>query len=234
MSRWFRMEDFKWLPTKAQLRGSGIDLLLEGWKPPKPIIEPGTRVMALGSCFARYFVLWLAEHGFNRSVPDSPYNALIQNAFAFESAAVIAQQLRWAFGEFDSRNALWVDRSQELFEATEERRLLVRRILEQTDVLVLTLGLSEVWYDQETNEPLWRAIPERYYDSNRHKFKVNSLSDTLASLKKIDELCTSYLPELKIVFTLYSLTSQVEGDVSSNLGAHCECGVEGDLACRSR
>jgi len=202
MGRWFKKEDFNWLPSKSELRKMGLACLLDGWKPDKPIIDQHTRVIGLGSCFARYFILWLADHGFNKSIPDSPYNALIRNSFGFENISVIAQQFRWAFGEFDSRNALWIDRKRELFEATEERRMLVRQTLEQTDVLVLTLGLSEVWYDESSGEPLWRAIPAKYYDPQRHLFRVESIGSTVASLQKIDELRERYLPNLKIIFTV--------------------------------
>ena len=200
--QWFTTENFHWLPSKRQLRESGLQSVMEGWTPSAPIITPETRVIALGSCFASYFVIWLAEHGFNKLLPESPYNALIRNAFAFESVAVIAQQFRWAYEEFDPQNALWIEKSKERFEATEERRMLVRETLEKIDVLVLTLGLSEVWYDQVTNEPLWRTLPKKYYDPKRHNFKVETVSSTLACLEKIDALRAKYLPNLKIIFTI--------------------------------
>jgi hypothetical protein len=200
--RWFKTEDFKWLPTKSEMRTSGLESLMDGWKPKKPFIGPETKVIALGSCFASYFVIWLAEHGFNKLVPQSPYNALIRNAFAFESVSVIAQQFRWAFGEFDSKDALWVEKSKELFEPSEDKRLIVRETLEEIDVLVVTLGLSEVWYDSLSNEPLWRAMPKKYYDPNRHIFRIESLASSLASLQKIDELRERYLPKLKIIYTV--------------------------------
>jgi hypothetical protein len=202
MHRWFTREDFNWLPTKEELNVSGLESVLQGWKPEKPIIEPSTRVIALGSCFARYFVLWLADHDFNQRIPKSPYNALIRNGSGFESAAVIAQQFRWAFDKFDSQNALWFDPERKLFEATEERRLLVRDSLLNTDVLIVTLGLSEVWYNNTTNEPLWRAIPRKYYDPQKHVFRVESFANTVKALEDIDAIRDKYLPNLKIIFTI--------------------------------
>jgi hypothetical protein len=47
-----------------------------------------------------------------------------------------------------------------------------------------------------------RAIPRKYYDPQRHTFRVESLSNTLACLQKIDELRERYLPKLKIIFTI--------------------------------
>ena len=94
--------------------------------PAEPLISRATRVVAIGSCFARYFILWLAEHGFNESIPQSPYNALLRFGSLLESPASIAQQFRWAFGELDDNAVVWIDKNKEVFEASEERRQLVR------------------------------------------------------------------------------------------------------------
>ena len=190
------------IPTKAQIAESGIAPILEGWSPARPLIGADTRVIGVGSCFARYFVLWLAERGFNRAVDSSPYNALVRYSAAFESPAVIAQQFRWAFDEFDSKNALWIGKDREVFEPNEERKRLVRETFEKTDVLILTLGLSEVWYDKVTGEPLWRALTRRYYDPSRHAFRVESMADTKRYLEKIEDIRRRHLPDMKIIYTV--------------------------------
>jgi hypothetical protein len=190
------------VPTKAQLAESGIAPIREGWRPQRPLIGADTRVIGVGSCFARYFVLWLAERGFNRAIDSSPYNALVRYSAAFESPAVIAQQFRWAFDEFDSKNALWIGKDREVFEPNEERKRLVRETLEKTDVLVLTLGLSEVWYDKVTGEPLWRALTRRYYDASRHAFRVETMADTKRYLEKIEDIRRRHLPNMKIIYTV--------------------------------
>src|SRR6185437_4238308 len=122
--------------------------IARGWLPSNPIIGPETRVLAVGSCFARYFTLWLAENGFNRAFRHSPYNAMVHYNADFESAAVVAQQFRWAFDELDPAALLWIDKNRHLVAATEEGKREVRATLEQADVLIITLGLSEIWYDK--------------------------------------------------------------------------------------
>jgi hypothetical protein len=190
------------VPTKAQLAQTGIAPILDGWRPQRPLIDANTRVIGVGSCFARYFVLWLAERGFNRAIDSSPYNALLRYAAAFESPAVIAQQFRWAFDEFDSKNALWIGKDKEVFEPNEERKRLVRQTFEKTDVLILTLGLSEIWYDKVTGEPLWRALTRRYYDPARHAFRVETMADTKRYLEKIEDLRRRHLPDMKVIYTV--------------------------------
>lgn len=202
LDQWYLGPAVNRLPDKAGLAAEGVEQLLAGWRPETPIIGRDTRVMGLGSCFASYFLAWLAENGFNRRLETSPHNALVRYGSAFENPAVIAQQFRWAFEGLDAGSLKWIGKDKQLFEATDERRRLVRRSLEQTDVLVLTLGLSEVWYDRLTGEPLWRALTRKHYDPDRHVFRVESLADTRASLERIESLRRHHLPGMKIVFTV--------------------------------
>ena len=190
------------LPSKREYATGGIHQLIKGYVPTAPFINDATRVIGVGSCFAQYFILWLADNGFNKNLDTSPYNALVNYGSTFESPAVIAQQFRWAFDEFRSGDALWIGKDREIFEANEERKCLVRKTLQQTDVLILTLGLSEVWYDQETGEPLWRALTKRHYDPLRHVFRVETIQDTKRHLEKIEDIRRRHLPTLRIVYTV--------------------------------
>jgi hypothetical protein len=202
LSRWYKGTTYRRLPDKTQLGTLGMDALGDGWLPAEPLISRATRVVAIGSCFARYFILWLAEHGFNESIPQSPYNALLRFGSLLESPASIAQQFRWAFGELDDNAVVWIDKNKEVFEASEERRQLVRDTLLATDVLILTLGLSEVWYDRVTGEPLWRALPVDQFDPERHVFRVETMAQTLQWLETIERLRARHVPDMKIIFTV--------------------------------
>jgi hypothetical protein len=199
---WYTGDSFRRYPPKSRVRAS-VESVLEGWIPPEPIIHPTTRVLALGSCFAGNFVEWLLAHGYNLPLADHPHGALLRNAF--ESVSVLAQQFRWAFGEFDPATALWFDKDKRPVEPTEERRLALRGLLEGTDVLIATLGLSEVWYDTLTGEPLWRVMPVAYHDPRRHAFKVESVADTVRALEVIDRIRARWLPSLKVLYTVSPL-----------------------------
>src|SRR5258705_2118783 len=126
LSRWYKGTTYHRLPDKTQLGALGMDALAEGWLPAEPLISAATRVVAIGSCFARYFILWLAEHGFNNSMPQSPHNALLRVGSQLESPAVVAQQLRWAVCEGDGKAVLWIDKKKESFAASAARPELVR------------------------------------------------------------------------------------------------------------
>ena len=189
------------MPSKHELRTAGAEAVLGGWKPKAPLIQADTNVLAFGSCFASYFILWLGDHGFNRGRARSPYSMLVRFGFGFENVPVVAQQLRWAFGEFDGRHALWFEEGHRV-DATEEQRGEARALLEDAEVLILTLGLSEVWYDAVTGEPLWRAVPARSFDAQRHVFRVLTVAETVAALEEVHRLRERFLPRLKIIFTV--------------------------------
>jgi len=110
--------------------------------------------------------------------------------------------LRWAFGEFTPSSALWFTKDKLYFEATEERRDNIRFSFEQVEVLVITLGLSEIWYDSLANEPLWRAIPARLYVPGRHKFRRATVAETVDALRELDRLVAKFLPNKQVIFTL--------------------------------
>jgi hypothetical protein len=129
-------------------------------------------------------------------------NMLVRYGSIFESIAVVEQQFRWAFGEFDPKNAFWIDHDKRRVDAAEERRTEVRTVLEQTEVLIVTLGLSEVWFDRTTNEPLWRTLPLDQYDPSRHEFRVLTVQETEAYLQSIARIRQEHLPDLKILYTV--------------------------------
>ena len=189
-------------------RPATVEDVLYGWTPQQKIIRADTKVLAFGSCFAEYFVRFLARHGYNRWLlpveqhSHSEENLLLALPVTFENIFVIVQQLRWAFNEFTPRTKLWFSKDKRLFEATEERREKVRRSFQEGDVFVITLGLSEVWFDRIENEPMWRTIPAQAYEPGRHVCRLATVAETLASLHEFDGLVDKFLPGKRIIVTL--------------------------------
>jgi len=203
--RWFKGEFCNPFPTNRAIHPS--DVLL-GWSPPAPIVNRQSKVIAFGSCFAEYFIKFLSVHGYNNwTAPSERYapseeNLLLSLGQTFENVFVIVQQFRWAFGEFTPKPGMWISKDKVCFEATEERRLKVRSTLSQADVVVITLGLSEVWFDQIENEPLWRTMPERLYEPDRHVFKLAPVAETEQALLELDRVVQQHCPTLKVILTV--------------------------------
>jgi 2-polyprenyl-3-methyl-5-hydroxy-6-metoxy-1,4-benzoquinol methylase len=189
-------------------RTATVEDILYGWKPPQKLITAETRVLAFGSCFAEYFVKFLAQHGYNRwQLPTerhshSEENLLLALPVTFENIFVIVQQLRWAFTGFTPGSRLWFTKDKRLFEATEERRENVRRSFQEGDVFVITLGLSEIWFDQIEGEPMWRTIPAQLYEPGRQVCRPATVAETTASLNELAGLADKFLPGKQFIFTL--------------------------------
>jgi hypothetical protein len=185
-------------PSKAEMTAGGLEALLEGYVPKEPLINEDTNVIALGSCFAALFVQWLAEKGFNRQFAAAPDESFVWSRL--ETPVVVAQQFRWAFGEFDPDLAFWFGPGQQAYEATEARREQLRSLLVESDVAILTLGLTESWYDVESGEPIWR-VPPPEVASDRYRFKVGSVAESVAALETIDRLRRDHMPSTKFILT---------------------------------
>ncbi len=61
--RWYLGDHVHHYPRYRPLEAA--DILL-GWLPSKKVITRGTKVLAFGSCFAEYFIRFLAQHGYNQ------------------------------------------------------------------------------------------------------------------------------------------------------------------------
>lgn len=186
-------------PSKPAMYRGGPEALLDGWLPREPLIDAETRVIAIGSCFASLFAEWLAAQGFNRAFDSTSDISLVRNPF--ETPAVVAQQFRWAFGEFDPDLAFWFTPDKQRFDPTEERRENLRATLAQAEVLIITLGLAETWFDVQSGEPIWRIPPSDYRD-DRYAFKVSSVADSVDALETIDRIRREHLPNSKILYTV--------------------------------
>jgi hypothetical protein len=197
--KWFSDYTYNKFPVRSQLLEGDPDFIIAGWRPREPFITRQTRVLAFGSCFAGNFAEWLANNGYNQEFTAS-CRALLRNPY--ENAAVIAQLFRWAFGELDPGDLLWIDEHKQRLIATEERRIAVRQTLLDADVFITTLGLAETWYDKTSGETLWRVIPEDLYDPVRHAHKVLSFAEHIEALEAIDRIRRQWLPELRVVYTV--------------------------------
>ena len=197
-----RFPDLTRFPSKAELREAGPGGLLKGWLPPQPLILPGSRVLALGSCFAGHLIEWLVANGYDHN-DGGALVSLVRNPF--ENVAVIAQQLRWAFGEVDPASLFWVGKDKKAILATEEKRLAMRDALLQADVFIATLSMAELWYHQPSGEPLWRLMLPHVCDLDQFAFRVMSVAQIVAELEAIERIRAQWLPKVRIIYTVSPL-----------------------------
>lgn len=202
---WHRGEHCNFNPAVANLQ-TGEDVIkhvLPGWIPPEPLIGPSTRITAFGSCFAHHLSVWLAERNFN-ILNDDPRGVahIVRMAEGMVNTFAIAEQFRWALENVRYEGEFWHGYDAESFGYTEEIRVETRSILLSTDVFVITLGLSEIWYDEVTGGVFWRAVPQRTVDPARHKFRVATFDENKTNIDAICRLIATHCPRAKVILTV--------------------------------
>ncbi|OLP53872.1 hypothetical protein BJF92_04620 [Rhizobium rhizosphaerae] len=114
----------------------------------------------------------------------------------------ILQQFSWAWEGVAPQADVWHGKKAEDFAHDELVRLETKELFDNADLFIITLGLSELWYDKPTGEVFWRAVPADVYDSQRHCFRTASHAETLHNLHRIYELIRRYRPAARILFSV--------------------------------
>jgi hypothetical protein len=202
---WYRGEHCNFLPHNDAL--AEPDALARyvgyGWLPDAPFITKSDPITTFGSCFAAHISGYLIKAGY--TIADLGRNRssyVIRCGEGMVNSAAIAQQLLWAYGEAEFNEPLWYDKDGSEAGYEEDVRLDTRAIFDRSNIFIITLGLSEVWYNKETGETFWRAIPKSHFDPDRHGFKVLSTAENHANLEAAYRLIRERRPEASIIFTL--------------------------------
>ena len=199
-----------WRGENTQFRPSAIAMrepdamskyVLKGLMPDQPFIDKDTTIVAFGSCFAQHISGYLNTIGFNVASREgkayvSAMGDGIVNTFA------IRQQFEWAWEGRVPEVSLWHGYKAEEFGYDDEVRTATKELFDKANVFIITLGLSEVWYDEPTGEVFWRAVPAAQFDPSRHKFRVTTQAENKANINVIRDLIRKHRPDANIVFTL--------------------------------
>ncbi|MEX5728233.1 hypothetical protein Ga0609869_001586 [Rhodovulum iodosum] len=174
-----------------------------GWLPAEPFIGRQTYIAAFGSCFAAEVTKFLAREGYNVFGRNLRLDAhIVRSGEGIVNTAALRQQFEWALEGAGAASGQWHDKTGAELEVSQSVREETRRIFEETEVFILTLGLSEIWYDKQTGEPFWKAIPKDDFDSTRHGFRVLTVAENLENLQRVRALIRAHRPGAAIVLTL--------------------------------
>jgi hypothetical protein len=203
-STFFRGDNCNFYPTHADYDTiEGIrTFLLKGWIPSRPALNKYSKITAFGSCFASNITTYLTKIGYDLSKNRDEGVYISSMGEGLVNVHAILQQFEWALKSVIPPTNLWHGFKAEEFGYSEDVRTRTRTIFLNTDFFIITLGLSEIWYDEITGGIFWRAIPMKYYDENRHKFRVCSFQETKDAITSIYRIITEYIPNAKILFTL--------------------------------
>ncbi|WP_020187779.1 GSCFA domain-containing protein [Methylopila sp. 73B] len=191
-------------PSAVRLRGpQGLQrYLLNGLMPSERFIGADTTIVAFGSCFANNISNYLNDLGFNVATKRDTIAYISKMGDGMVNTFAIRQQFEWAWNNVVPKADLWRGYNAEEFGYDEAVRLKTAELFDAADVFIITLGLSEIWYDEVTGEVFWRTPPDDKLDPTRHKFRLAEFDESYENLKAIHSLIRERKPEAHIVFTV--------------------------------
>lgn len=185
------------------------------------------KVATAGSCFAQHIAKTLAKRGFNYFVSESgpverQYGVFPARFGNLYTVKQLLQLFQRAYGLFDPVDRYWVrngtfvdpfrpqieDAGFASIDALEEDRAIhlaaVRRMFEQCDVFVFTLGLTEGWRSSRDGAvfPLAPGVsgePEQDFGYEFCNFPVHEMADDLVAF--VDKL-RIVNPGVRVVLTV--------------------------------
>ncbi|HLP70111.1 MAG TPA: GSCFA domain-containing protein [Rhizobium sp.] len=202
---WYRGETTNFFPDKKAIAKAGAvdEYVGKGWFPDAPFISKDHYITAFGSCFAAEVTRFLYREGYQVFGRDMKLNSyVVRSGEGIVNSAAIRQQFEWAFEGKAPKIELWHDKDGVPGDYSDDVRKATQEIFEKSDIFILTLGLSEVWYDKPTGEIFWRAIPKRDFDPNRHGFRVLGATENLDNLRRTYELIRAHRPNATVIMTL--------------------------------
>ncbi|MBW9087894.1 GSCFA domain-containing protein [Rhizobium wenxiniae] len=202
---WYRGETTNFHPVKESLAepDAVTKYVGHGWFPAAPFVTKTHRITAFGSCFAAEVTKFLKTEGYNVLGAKLGLDAfVVRCGEGIVNSAAILQQFEWAYNDKSPETQVWHAKSGEAMEASDNIKDDTRRIFNETDIFIFTLGLSEVWFDKQTNDIFWRAVPKLEFDPNRHGFRVIGAEENRDNLSRVYQLIRKHRPDAHIVFTL--------------------------------
>lgn len=188
-------------------------------------VTPRTPIASMGSCFARQIKDVLISKGFSYITEETAHPASKHASAAWErcyNLFSMRQIFEYTFESWEPRRRWWECPSsgviqdpfrrivlygtlEEAERDFENHRLCSRRVLERAELLLLTLGLTEIWEDSEDGSVI--CLPSGPYvneggDMTSYRFRVSRYQENLENLEKIHALMKAHNPGCSLVITV--------------------------------
>ena len=188
-------------------------------------INESTPIASIGSCFAREIKRRLIQRGYNYVAEETQHPAAIHASAAWErvyNTFCLRQIFDYTFENRQPDLRWWIaPRSLKvqdpyrriiLYDSVEaaetdfaQHRIYSRRALQGAAVLIITLGLTEIWQDRVDGSVI--SLPSGPYvneggDMSRYEFKVSRYAENLENLEGIHALMARYNPACQLLITI--------------------------------
>ncbi len=195
--------------------------------PPEPglAITPETPIASMGSCFAREIRRRLIAKGFNYITEETHHPAAVHASAAWErcyNTFSMRQIFEYTFEDWQPNLRWWQAPDSNIIQDPYRRIILYdnleeaeadftrhryhsQRALVGAEVLILTLGLTEIWKDRSDGSVI--CLPSGPYvaeggDMSRYRFRVSRYEDNLANLERIHSIMAAHNHRCALLVTV--------------------------------
>ena len=205
-------------------------------------ITKKTPIASMGSCFAREIRKVLLRESYSHITEETHHPAAVHASAAWErsyNTFSMRQIFEYTFTDWQPDLRWWTApesgqvqdpyRRILLYESPEaaaadfrSHREHSRRALKKADLLILTLGLTEIWEDQVDGSVI--CLPSGPYvneggDMSRYRFRVSRFGENLENLEKIHLHLAAENPGCRLLVTVSPVnlwaTFRTDADVIS-------------------
>lgn len=196
-----------------------------------PIIGKTTAIGGIGCCFMQRFIAFLKAAGYSFPIaePQKEGNPLFSARYGnVNSARQLLQLFKRAYGEMNvpTSASVWKQKTtgllidafrpafadplptlKEVEEDRERHLACVRRVFEQTEVLLYSIGVTECWLSRSTGivYPVAPGVLNRDFDAGDIEYHNFTVSETVADLSEFIERLRQINPGVKIITILSPL-----------------------------
>jgi len=208
--------DVQFYPKKQ-----GIIKFYDNKKYKNKFITKKTKIASLGSCFARNIAWWLKNNEYNylkkEEMTDKNKKRLLSaNWETTYNTSSIKQIFQYSFKEFNPITKWW-ELDGEMKDPYrkhikykrgtqnknfEQHRKSSFQALSESEVIILTLGLIEIWKDKRDGSVFWGVPPISVYDKEIYEFHVMSVEECVNDLTYIKNTIDKYNPKCKLILSV--------------------------------
>lgn len=208
-------------------------------------IDRRTPIASMGSCFAREIRRRLLQRGYRYITEETHHPAAVHASAAWErlyNTFSMRQVFEYTFEEWRPDLRWWlaprsgvvqdpyrrIIKYDTLDDAASDFRRHVthsRRALTRARLLILTLGLTEIWEDRVDGAVI--CLPSGPYvneggDMSRYRFRVSRYGENLRNLERIHALMGRHNPDCRLLVTVspVHLWATFRGDADA-ISASC-------------
>lgn len=188
--------------SKAKAKGEVQDFFLHGFTPDQPLITKEHIITAFGSCFAGNVSRYLAAKGYNVNAHKWKHaeSDLVRIDEIMVHTPALRAQFEWAFGD-KPLGTVFIGGVEEKAQTYHELDN-VKGLITNSDVYIVTLGLTEAWYDLQEESYLWKFVPHRKLDPKRFVNRSVSYQENAENIEAIYKLIRAKRPNAYVIFTL--------------------------------